>query len=80
MLTKQLNYNHILMNFDLSRSENSEMHQAKDRIKREQQLMYRENERLSKHIERLEREMYVYRVHSFCYGALMLYCMRIQAY
>nr|XP_022337115.1 uncharacterized protein LOC111133229 isoform X5 [Crassostrea virginica]XP_022337116.1 uncharacterized protein LOC111133229 isoform X5 [Crassostrea virginica]XP_022337117.1 uncharacterized protein LOC111133229 isoform X5 [Crassostrea virginica] len=39
------------------RSENSEMHQAKDRIKREQQLMYRENERLSKHIERLEREM-----------------------
>ena len=39
------------------RSENSEMHQTKDRIKREQQLMYRENERLSKRIDALEREI-----------------------
>uniref|UniRef100_K1RMF1 Uncharacterized protein n=1 Tax=Magallana gigas TaxID=29159 RepID=K1RMF1_MAGGI len=30
------------------RTENSEMHQAKDKVKREQQLMYRENERLTK--------------------------------
>ncbi|XP_056020709.1 uncharacterized protein LOC125672587 isoform X4 [Ostrea edulis] len=40
------------------RSENSEMHQTKDKIKREQQLMYRENERLSKKIEQLERDLY----------------------
>eukprot|EP00105_Crassostrea_gigas_P039371 XP_019923519.1 PREDICTED: kinesin-like protein KIF12 isoform X7 [Crassostrea gigas] len=39
------------------RTENSEMHQAKDKVKREQQLMYRENERLTKVIEKLEREI-----------------------
>ncbi|XP_061189887.1 kinesin-like protein KIF12 isoform X3 [Saccostrea echinata] len=39
------------------RSENSEMHQAKDRVKREQQLMYRENEKLTKRIEQLEKEI-----------------------
>ncbi|XP_062588017.1 kinesin-like protein KIF12 isoform X4 [Saccostrea cucullata] len=39
------------------RSENSEMHQAKDRVKREQQLLYRENEKLLKQIEQLQREI-----------------------
>lgn len=51
--------------FCVCRTENSEMHQAKDKVKREQQLMYRENERLTKVIERLEREINGYDV-NFC--------------
>lgn len=51
--------------FFVCRTENSEMHQAKDKVKREQQLMYRENERLTKVIEKLEREINGYDV-NFC--------------
>ncbi|XP_070206132.1 kinesin-like protein KIF17 [Littorina saxatilis] len=37
------------------RAENSEMHSTRDRIRREQQLLYRENERLMKRVEEMER-------------------------
>ena len=37
------------------RAENSEMHSNRDRIRREQQLLYRENERLMKRVEEMEK-------------------------
>ena len=38
-----------------ARAENSEMHSSKDRTKREQQTLYRENERLTERVHQLER-------------------------
>lgn len=40
------------------RTENSEMHSNKDKVKREQQNLYKENERLLRRIEDLQREKY----------------------
>ncbi|XP_076434848.1 kinesin-like protein KIF12 [Babylonia areolata] len=37
------------------RAENSEMHSTRDRTRREQQLLYRENEKLMKRVDELER-------------------------
>ncbi|XP_041349655.1 uncharacterized protein LOC121368954 isoform X2 [Gigantopelta aegis] len=37
------------------RGENSDLHSTRDRIRREQQLLYRENEKLMKRVEELER-------------------------
>ena len=39
------------------RAENSEMHSMRDRIRREQQLLYRENEKLMKRVEEMERSV-----------------------
>ncbi|GFS13444.1 kinesin-like protein [Elysia marginata] len=39
------------------RAENTEMHQTKDSSRREQQILYKENEKLSKRVEELERLM-----------------------
>ncbi|RUS77782.1 hypothetical protein EGW08_014446, partial [Elysia chlorotica] len=39
------------------RAENSEMHQTKDSSRREQQILYKENEKLSRRVEELERLM-----------------------